>query len=198
MKDVNGQLVREADGKLWVHPALSSSKYGLPSYTTNGQTPTGIYTIDSVMPVADQQISYGKNRRMILNFIPKSKEEVLLKSLLPESSQATDWWKESQVARDAGRNYFRIHGSGKINPDPNTPYFPFNRTSGCVAQRENTYVGVTYNDQRNLLDKIMTVMGMTPSYANEVKVKGMLFITEIPDQTQGPVTIEDLNKLGIE
>ena len=197
MKDVRNEIVRNADGTIWTHGALASSKHGLPSYTRNGNTPAGIFTIDSVMPVADQQMSYGKNRRMILNFIPKSKNEVLLTSLLPESSRDQEWWKASTVARGIGRNLFRIHGSGKLNEDPTTPYFPFVRTSGCVAQRENTYDGITYNDQRVLLDKIMTSMDLKPSYENELKVKGIIYIYEVDDQ-DAPMTAEYLAEKGIE
>ncbi len=197
MKDVHGQLVREANGKLWTHPALASSKQGLPSYSRNGNTPTGVLTIDSVMPAADQVTSFGKYRRMILNWVPKSKDEVLMLSLLPESSKSKDWWKEAQVSRDIGRNYLRIHGSGKLNPDPKTPYFPFNRTSGCISQRENTYNGVTYKDQREILDSVMVAMNLKPVFANELAVKGILYVTEIND-IQEPVSLEALNQLGIE
>lgn len=197
MRDVHGEVVRNADGTLWTHKALASSKQGLPSYTRNGNTPTGVLTIDSVMPVADQQISYGKNRRMILNFVPKSKNEALLRSLLPASSQEEDWWKAGVTARDIGRNLFRIHGTGKINNDPSVPYFPFMRTSGCIAQRENTYDGVTFNDQRELLDAIMTAMDYTPAFENEPKVKGILYLVELDDVDE-VVSPETLVSYGIE
>lgn len=197
MKDINGNPVRGEDGSLWSNGALASAVTGLPSYERNGNTPAGIFTIDSVMPTADQQLSYGKFRRMMLNFVPKSKEEVLLKSLLPKSSWEADWWKVSTVAREIGRNLFRIHGSGRMNTDPNTPYFPFNRTHGCIAQRENTYNGVTYKDQRNLLDSIMKAMELTPKYENEPKVKGILYIVEIEDKSEA-VSLADLKSFGIE
>lgn len=197
MKDIHGEVVRNADGTIWTHKALASSKHGLPSYTKNGNTPTGIFTIDSVMPVADQQVSYGRNRRMILNFIPKSKNEVLFRSLLPASSQNEDWWKAGVTARDIGRNLFRIHGTQKINNDPSVPYYPFVRTSGCIAQRENTYDGVTFKDQRELLDSIMKAMDLKPSYENEVLVKGILYVVELDDK-DAPVEAEDLALRGIE
>ena len=196
LKDVNGNLVRNADGSIWTHKALASAKTGLPSYTRNGNTPAGVLTIDSVMPTADQQISYGKNRRMILNFVPKSSNESLYKSLLPASSHNNEWWQPSVTARDIGRNLLRIHGSGKINTDPNTPYFPFMRTSGCVAQRENTYDGMAYNDQRILLDVVMTALGLTPKYENELQIKGVMYIMEI-DEVAAPVELTDLTVMGI-
>jgi hypothetical protein len=197
MKDVNGEVVRNADGSIWTHKSLAASKRGLPSYTKNGNTPAGIYTIDSVMPVADEQQSFGKYRRMILNFIPKSKNEVLLKKLLPESSVDHDWWMPSVTGRDIGRNLFRIHGTQNINNDPNVPYYPFVRTSGCIAQRENTYDGVTYQDQRDLLDAIMTSLELTPTYENELKVKGILYLVEI-DNVNSAVEAGDLEIRGIE
>lgn len=197
MRNIYGEVVRNADGTIWNHPSLASSARGLPSYTRNGNTPAGIMTIDSVMPVADQQISFGKFRRMMLNFVPKSQNEVLSKALLPVSSHNTEWWKAANAARDVGRNLFRIHGTGKVNNDPTTPYYPFMRTSGCIAQRENTYGNVTYRDQRVLLDDVMKAMDMVPTYENEVRVKGILYLMDIDDQNS-PVTIEELALRGIE
>jgi hypothetical protein len=197
MRNIHGEPVRLEDGTLWSNPALASSSRGLPSYQRNGNTPSGVLTIDSVMPSADQQISFGKFRRMILNFVPKSRDEVLLKSLLPESSHRDNWWRAGVVSRDVGRNLLRIHGTGKINQDKNTPYFPFMRTSGCIAQRENTYEGVTFRDQRDLLDSVMVAMDMAAVYDNEPKIKGLLYLIEIDDK-QAPVSLEDLAMKGID
>jgi len=197
MKDIHGEVVRNEDGTIWTNPALASSARGIPSYSRNGNTPAGILTIDSVMPSADQQLSFGKFRRMILNFIPKSKNEVLTKKLLPESSHQNEWWKPAVVARDVGRNLLRIHGTGKINKDPSTPYYPFMRTSGCIAQRENSYDSVTYKDQRELLDDVMIAMDMVPKYSNEVSIKGFLYIVDLDDEN-APVSARDLALRGIE
>jgi hypothetical protein len=197
MRNAAGEVVRNSDGSLWAHKALASSARGLPSYTRNGNTPAGILTMDSVMPAADQTISFGKFRRIILNFIPKSKDESLAKSLLPASSRLDDWWRAASVARDIGRNLLRIHGTGKINPDPLTPYYPFMRTSGCIAQRENTYEGVTFADQRVLLDKIMTAMKLVPDFSNEINIKGILYLLDI-DNKNSPVELDDLSQRGIQ
>jgi hypothetical protein len=197
MRNIYGEVVRNGDGSIWTHQALASSARGLPSYTRNGNTPAGILTIDSVMPLADQQISFGQFRRIILNFVPKSKDETLMQSLLPPSSRISDWWRPAVSARDIGRNLLRIHGTGKINPDPNTPYFPFMRTSGCISQKENTYDGVTYKDQQDLLDAIMTAMDLIPSFDNEPRVKGFLYLVEIDDKS-APVQVNDLSLRGIQ
>lgn len=197
MKNVHGEAVRLADGTLWSNPSLASSKLGLPSYERNGNTPQGIHSIDSVMPVADAPISFGQFRRMVLNFIPKSKNEVLMKALLPASSHDSDWWRSTVVSRDMGRNFLRIHGTGKINVDKETPYYPFMRTSGCIAQRENTYDGVSFKDQRGLLDSILKAMDLAATFDNETHVKGILYLVEIDDKN-APVALEDLVLRGIE
>jgi hypothetical protein len=196
MRDINGKEIRNPDHSLWSHPVLASSKHGLPSFERNGNTPAGIFTIDSVMPSADQQKSFGKFRRMMLNFIPKSKNETALKSLLPKSSWQHSWWSASPVARDIGRSLFRIHGTGEINTDPNAPFYPFIRTSGCIANKENTYDGVTYQDQRILLDSIMTALKLKASYANEVKIKGVLYLVEL-NEIPRAVSLEDLHDFEI-
>ena len=77
------------------------------------------------------------------------------------------------------------------------PYYPFMRTAGCIAQRENTYDGVKYQDQRELLDAIMIAMNMETNFENEIKVKGILYLVEIDDKN-APVELEDLALRGIE
>lgn len=196
IRKANNEPVRTEDGKLWWQPSLASSKRGLPSNQSNGNTPAGIHTIDGVMPVADDPMGFGKFRRLILDFIPKSKNEQSQRYLLPESSQASDWWRANVVARDMGRSLFRIHGTGKINPDPTSTFYPFMQTSGCVAKRENTYDGVEYKDQRLLLDTLMAAMNLPVAYENELKIKGLLFVFELNDEA-APVTLEDLDAIGI-
>jgi len=197
LRGENFERILNQDGSLWTQPALASSAHGLPSYQRNGNTPAGIHHIDGVMPAADQQISFGKFRRLILDFVPNSTNEAKTKSLLPTSSQESAWWRPASVARDVGRSLFRIHGTGKNNEAPTSSWFPFMRTSGCVAQRENTYNGIEYRDQRNLLDVLMKAQGLEVAYANEAKLKGLMFIIEVNDEAR-PVTPADLKDMGIE
>lgn len=196
MRNIHGNIVMNDDNSLWTQKALALSAKGLPSNTRGGSTPAGVLLINSVMPVADQTVSFGKFRRLILDFIPKSKDEKEIKALLPTSSQANDWWKPNVVARNIGRNLLRIHGTGKINTDPETLYYPFMPTSGCIAKRENTYDDVTYQDQRELLDMMMLALDLVPTYENEVEIKGVLYLLEI-DNKEAPVTEEDLRAGGI-
>jgi hypothetical protein len=182
MKDANGRWHRDSQGKLWSQPKLGLSRHGLPAHQTNGDTPQGIYTIDSVMPEANRQLVFGKYRRLILNFISQSRREKDFKSLMPKNTEGLSWWQEGIVARDVGRSLLRIHGTGLINTDPASSYYPFFATSGCIASRENRYDGIEYHDQRLLLDEMMKASGLNVTYANEARLKGLLYVVDIDSQ----------------
>jgi hypothetical protein len=194
MKDASGRWHKNSEGKLWSQPKLGLSRHGLPAHQVNGDTPQGIYTIDSVMPEANRQIVFGKFRRLILNFIPQSRKEKDFKSLMPKETHGLSWWQEGMVARDIGRSLLRIHGTGTINTDPASSWYPFYPTSGCIASRENLYDGVDYQDQRTLLDEMMKAAGLKVSYANEAKLKGLLYVVDV-DSQETPVTSSEIEKL---
>ncbi len=190
-KDAEDRPILNADGSLWTHQSLASSARNIPSFQRNGNTPAGVHHIDGVMPFADQNLSFGKFRRLILNFVPASQNESLTRSLLPEASRSSQWWMPSVVARDVGRSLLRIHGTGRINTWPDSSWYPFIRTSGCIAQRENTYNGVEFTDQRILLDTLMLAQGLEPKFENETRIKGLLYFIEINDQAKA-VSVSDL------
>ena len=194
-KDSEDRVVLDKNGDIWHQPALASSASNIPSHTRNGNTPAGVHHIDGVMPAADQQISFGKFRRLILNFTPKSANENVTRTILPANTQ-DQWWMPAVVARDVGRSLLRIHGTGKINQDPTSSWFPFMRTSGCVAQRENTYDGIEYRDQENLLEILMSAQGLEPEFSNHPMIKGLFYIIDINDRP-APVTLSELTDIGI-
>lgn len=194
MKNSDNQPIY-VNRKLWSQPALALSASNLPYNVSNGHTPQGVYQLDSVMPVADQQLSFGKFRRVIVNFVPKSPSEEDHGYLLPKSHMSETWWKQAPEARDLGRALFRIHGTGK-QADAGTTYFPFRPTAGCMSQRENTYDGVTYIDQQLLLNRMMDTLHLVPQFENETSIKGLLYLIEI-DNKKAAVTLGDLDVLGI-
>ena len=191
MKDQDGNLTRDANGEVWNQRKLALSGRGLTYDQTNGNTPQGIFTINSVMPTADKKFVYGKFRRIKLDFVKKSRNEKDLLQYIPDDLQRLNWWKESVVARDKGRNLFRIHGVGRKNLFRSTTYYPFIPTAGCIASVEGKYNGVTYSDQRELLDQFMVSMGLNPVYENETAIKGMLYVVNIDDE-QRAVELEDI------
>lgn len=191
MKDKDNQLVKIDDETPWSHPALGKSKKGLPSWVKDGNTPEGVYTINGVMPEANRPHLFGKFRRLIINFVPQSENESDLLSFLPESAHDKNWWRSGVVARDVGRSLLRIHGTGHKKSSPGDPNHPMRPTLGCIMQRELTFSGVTYKDQRLLLDRMMNAMKMDPVYANETKIHGTLYFIEL-DQKEESVTLEEM------
>jgi hypothetical protein len=191
MKDSNNQVVRDTRGRMWSMPVLALARQGKRYDERGGYTPSGVYTIDSVMPEADQVRKYGKYRRLIMNFIPRSPGENLLKEFLPENSHSYGWWRESVVARDIGRTALRIHGAGYKNYNIFSKHYPFVKTIGCIGTREGTYGRTTYHDQRILLDTMMKASGLAPIYENETKLFALLFVVEINNR-KGPVTLDEM------
>lgn len=193
MKDKWGMAVEE-NGKPWTQPAMAASARGIPYNITNGNTPAGIHLMNSVMPSADQQLSFGKFRRIILNFVPSSEGEELTKLLLNEAAHDLPFWRQANVARDVGRDLLRIHGTGRVNGDPTSAHYPFRKTSGCVSKREGKYPEAEYIDQRLMLDTMMKAQDLEPIYANETQLKGIFTVIELDNQNM-PVSAEEVIEL---
>lgn len=183
-------VIRAADGKfflneqlgIWSIPVLGMSGRGLPFHHSNGNTPTGIFTIDSVMPLANKTFEFGQFRRLILNFIPKSTDESAIRKYLPANHEDKAWWKVSVVGRELGRHLLRIHGTGRVNINPFTTYFPFVPTSGCLATNEASILGFKKSqDQRLLLDSLMSALNLPQTPENESKIHGLLYVVEFDD-----------------
>ncbi len=191
MKDKDGNLVRKENGEVWTQKKLALSGRGLSYDQSNGNTPQGLFTIDSVMPKADRRLVYGKYRRIMLDFVASSRNEKDYLHYIPDELQSMNWWRESVIARDNGRSLFRIHGVGVKNLFSNSPYYPFIPTAGCIASIEGKYKGVVYKDQRELLDQFMISMGLAPTYENETKIKGLLYVVNINDEERA-VELEDI------
>lgn len=187
-------LAVEENGELWTQPAMAASSRGIPFNITNGNTPAGVHLMNSVMPHADQQISFGKFRRVIMNFVPTTQNEELTKEFLHESVHDLAFWRQANVARDVGRDLLRIHGTGRINGDPRSAHYPFRKTSGCVSKREGKYPDAEYIDQRLMLDTMMEALDLEPVYANEAQIKGVFTIVDLDDQKKA-VTANEIKEL---
>lgn len=178
----SGQFMRNKDGGVWSIPILGLSGRGLPFHHSNGQTPTGVFTIDSVMPEANKNFEFGKFRRLIVNFIPPSDQETNLLKYLPKNHHAKNWWKPSLLGRILGRSLLRIHGTGDTNLNPFSSYFPFVPTSGCLATNEARFFGFRPKaDQRLLLDALMSALDLQPIPENESKIHGLLYVVDFGD-----------------
>ena len=185
----NGQIFLDEQGQVWGMPMLALSRKRKPATQRDGHTPRGVQWIDGVMPSADQQRIFGKFRRLILQFLSDRE----LRQLLPTSHLSQDWWQQAQIARDVGRLYLRIHGTGLRNGNSRRDYYPFVATRGCVATREGRYPllqAEEFQDQRILLNAMMQAQGLPPIFSNERKISSVYYLVEIPGQ--GAVTREEV------
>lgn len=191
LKDSSNQWVRLESGLLWSLPVLASSKFDFPFYSSNGQTPQGFFAINGVMPEANRSELFGRNRRLIIDFFPKLDPLMLESPFIPYGHKDLSWWKQAEIAREIGRRFLRIHGTGLVCKESNSTYAPFVRTSGCLATRE---VPGQFDDQRILLDQLMRSMDLDVSFENESKINGLLTIVEISATNSLP-TIEQLSDM---
>ncbi|MBX9699839.1 MAG: hypothetical protein K2X74_10390, partial [Acetobacteraceae bacterium] len=128
----DGRFLHKSDGSVWSVPVLGVSGRGLPFNHSNGGTPCGVYTIDSVMPEANKNYEFGAFRRLIVNFLPKTPNEEKMKQFLPMNHYKRTWWIPCLVGRELGRNLLRIHGTGRVNKNPFSSHFPMIPSSGCI------------------------------------------------------------------
>lgn len=185
IRKANGDFLLDKDGHLWSIPVLGLSGRGLSFNHSNGNTPQGIFTIDSVMPEADKTYDFGLFRRLVVNFIPTSPDESELKKNLPLAHYEESWWKPCLVGRELGRSLLRIHGTGRKNPNIFTPYFPLVPTSGCLATSEVNFFGLyQIQHQKHLLSALLRALGLTETFENESKIHGLLYVVEFDGRFQ--------------
>ncbi|WP_242027229.1 hypothetical protein [Leptolyngbya sp. FACHB-17] len=156
LKDQRGRFVRE-NGRLWTMPLLTRSLHNLSWNFSRGYTPQGIYRIEGTIPQPDTDFfrAYGFYSLVQLfaplepgvkEFIPGRKGTLAGKldgynALLPPSWRSYFPIQASYWAGMAGRNLFRIHGSGE-NPSfftNNQRYLQsrgWNPAIGCLSALE--------------------------------------------------------------
>lgn len=170
-------------------PVLAKSKLGLGAHFENGNTPSGLYHVESVMPTVDSVAEYGKNRRLILRMASKETAQ----KLLPVSQLKRSWWRQTLLAMAVGRENLRIHGTGKVNKDPETKHPTLVPSFGCIKLREGKYDGVAFDDQRVLLNALMKAQGLKLVRSNEAAIRSTLLVLNVPGT--GPVTTEEIDSL---
>ncbi len=203
LRDRQGNFVREDDGQLWSVPlGLRSLHTGLSWSFTRGETPQGIYRIEGTIPQPDTDYfrPYGQFALVQL-FVPY---EPGVKTFLPGRTQAktaqTPWtgglaayqsllpptWRnylpmqQTYWAGKAGRNYFRIHGTGEA-PEffANSHRYPasagWNPTIGCLSAIE------IYDHQGRLQRADMPKILSALTAIGGEDFSGYLVVVEVPE-----------------
>ncbi|MEX0268510.1 hypothetical protein AB3R30_05165 [Leptolyngbyaceae cyanobacterium UHCC 1019] len=207
LKDRNGQWVRQ-EGKLWSVPLLLESIHGLSWNFTRGQTPQGIYRVESVVPAAEDEFfrAYGQFDLVNLfvpfeagakQFIPGTPGTFSgslnqYRALLPPSWRTYRPLQQSYWAGKAGRSLFRIHGSGESadffrGKDKNYPdSYNWNPTLGCLSAQE------LYNEKGKLLHADMPKILQTLQMVGGKNFAGYLIVVDVPGDEKKPISLETL------
>jgi hypothetical protein len=198
----NGEFLKDSSGKLVTLPYFARSITNMPGYLTNGNSPQGIFALNSAYYSAAKLI--GPTPRIRI-FMPSETDNAtfynsrqnlssangleLYKSLLPASWQNYFPIFESYYAGKAGRNDIVMHGTTVDQRYYlNEVYYPNVPTHGCLSgiERWNDEGYLIFSNQQRLLD----------IYASLGSPRGFLYLIELDDQKKNvtPVEIEKLLK----
>ncbi len=207
LKDRRGQWVRQ-EGKLWSVPLLLESIHGLSWNFTRGQTPQGIYRVESVVPAAEDEFFRAYGQFPLVNlfvpfeagakqFIPGTPGTFRgsldqYEALLPPTWRTYRPLQQSYWAGKAGRSLFRIHGSGESadffrGKDKNYPdSYNWNPTLGCLSAQE------LYTEKGKLLHADMPKILQALQMVGGKNFAGYLMVVDLPGDEKKPVALETL------
>ncbi len=210
LKNSQGQFVRQ-DGKLWSVPLLLRSLHeGLAWNFTRGETPQGVYRIEGTNPPDAKFFRAFGSFPLLKLFLPyeagvqqflPSRPGPLVgglaayKTLLPPSWRAYFPMHQSYWAGKAGRNLFRIHGSGEsADFFSNSQRFPesqgWNPTIGCLSALE--VYDETGRLKRADMPKILDALAAAGSPETVDAVSGYLIVVEVPDAAAAPLPLQNI------
>ncbi len=210
LKDRDGEFVRYGDGQLWSVPLLLRSIHGLRWNFVRGETPTGIYRIEGVVPQPDDAFFRAYGQFSLVNlYVPfesGAKQFVPGKAgrfqgtirdyqiLLPPSWR--NYWniQQSYWAGKVGRSAFRIHGTGEApdffsNKGNVLETYNWNPTIGCLSALE------LYNERGQLLQADMPKILKALEMAGGKNFAGYMTVVEVTGQDGQPVTVDDIDAL---
>jgi hypothetical protein len=209
LKNRDGEFVRQADGKLWSVPLLLRSIHGLAWNFSRGQTPQGIYRIEGSVPQPDDEFFRAFGQFPLVNlfvpFEPGARQFLpgkagrftgsieAYKKLLPPTWRNVWAMQQTYWAGKAGRNLFRIHGTGDApdffgskGKDPDS--YNWNPTIGCLSALE------LYTEKGELLDADMPKLLTALETVAGPKYAGYLVVVDVPGQPGEPIALEQLDR----
>tara|TARA_R110002072_G_scaffold534_7_gene4201 strand:+ start:97064 stop:98026 length:963 start_codon:yes stop_codon:yes gene_type:complete len=166
LKNSEGLWVKEGD-ELWSLPVLAKSSRKLSFFQKNGDTPKGLFRLNSIMPEANKQKLFGKYHRVKVDFYLNNERDIL--SLDENLKRKKALWSQSYIASLFERSLLRIHGTGIINQEKNSVSWPFIKTSGCLTTRECE----SYPDDQKILLSMLS--GGNKEYSS---ISGTLIVLE--------------------
>jgi hypothetical protein len=189
-------------------PLLLESIHGLSWNFTRGQTPQGIYRMESVVPAAEDEYFRAYGQFPLINlfvpfeagakqFIPGTPGTFSgsldqYEALLPPTWRTYRPLQQSYWAGKAGRSLFRIHGSGESadffrGKDKSYPdSYNWNPTLGCLSAQE------LYSEKGQLLHADMPKILQALQMAGGKNFAGYLIVVDLPGDEKKPIALETL------
>ncbi|MBD2325352.1 hypothetical protein [Alkalinema sp. FACHB-956] len=201
LKDDRGQWVREK-GQLWSVPLLLRSVHGLSWNFVRGNTPQGLYRIDSTTPQPDDLFFRAYGQFSLVNlFVPFEAGTTAMagfsgspadyQALFPPSWQNHWGLQQSYWAGKLGRSLFRIHGTGDA-PDffsgkqRNPASANWNPTIGCLSALE------LYSETGKLLQADMPQILEKLQSASSDSLQGYLVVVDLAQTPGTAIELEDI------
>ncbi len=196
IKKPDGTFLRRADGSIFSVSQLARSVSDLPSYITNGNTPQGIFSIQNITPLKNEEI--GPTPSLITALpIEISTEKYFHKkkngkwsldsylSLLPDSWKDYFPIQEAYIAGEIGRNVIFAHGT-TVDTEfyRDYSYYPNTPAKGCLSSKEiwsKKDGKCIYSDQLLLVKAIQSIG----------KAKGFMIVVNL-DEKEMPVSLDEV------
>lgn len=195
IRNAAGSFVTDSSDKIFSIPQLARSISNLPSYLTNGNTPTGIYRMygfgvsmsNFIGPTANVQMGMPLELRLQKFFDNTAISDSVwtidwYQKLIPAGLKAYAPLYNSYYAGLAGRSEIIAHGT-TIDPKwyHNKPYYPLTPTQGCLCTKEIWDGKRVESDQQDLVNGLLKAGG----------ANGYCVVIEIDDK-QSPVLLKDI------
>jgi hypothetical protein len=196
IKKPDGTFLRRTDGSIFFASQLARSISDLPAYITNGNTPQGIFSIQNIISLRNEEI--GPTPSLITALpIEISTEKFFHKkktgkwnldsylSLLPDSWKEYFPIQEAYIAGEIGRNVIFAHGTTVDTEfSRDYSYYPNSPTKGCLSSKEiwsKKDGKCIYSDQLLLVNAINSLG----------KVKGFMIVVNL-DAKEMPVSLDEV------
>ncbi len=180
IRNGNGKLMVDSNTNIIAIPQIARSMSGLPYYITNGNTPQGVFVMDSLGVSKNKYIGPTANVQIRLPFNESTVQEFSYGKLtdtnftiqnyyaaLPLVAQNYAPMAEAYLAGKCLRTEMIAHGT-TVNPEyyKNTTYYPQTPTLGCLCTKElwNTKGERIYSDQQRLTNALVQAGGAIGYY----------------------------------
>jgi hypothetical protein len=196
VRNMDGNFIKNTDGKYFTVGQLARSNSNMPGYISNGNTPQGIFRITGfdtsnnyfIGPTTNLQLGMPHEYDGIVIDGKKIDTTWSLqdyKNLLPDNFKNYQPIYGTFYAGKAGRTEIIAHGTTiDIAYYKNSSFYPYTPTAGCLCTKEiwNNKTGILDTSDQLLLAKAVQNTGAT---------KGYLIVVEIDDK-KGSVILGDI------